>query len=191
MPLIIFRQLKLRKAQRWSLVGVFSLGLITMAVSISRFTAPASGGDDVFGTVGAVWCTAEACTGIVVVSLPSLKTMIVGVVEKIGSTMGIKRGESSNYGIEMSGPSSGPSQKQGRPEGRLEAGLYDDELDLELGDDKAGSGAHTQVRTSQKTTPVEDKAMLLAPTDLEKLDFDLDNKSIRPADSRDQGLNSV
>jgi hypothetical protein len=39
LPFFIINCLKLRRTQKIGLVGVFSLGLITMAISLSRFIA--------------------------------------------------------------------------------------------------------------------------------------------------------
>jgi hypothetical protein len=77
------------------LVGIFSLGAITMAISLARFIVYSLDYDvsDADGsmlppymsfflrpfanTATDLWCTAEMCTAVIVVSLPSLKSLIV------------------------------------------------------------------------------------------------------------------
>ncbi|KAL5371583.1 hypothetical protein DPSP01_014163 [Paraphaeosphaeria sporulosa] len=77
LPFFIIHCLKLRPRQKIGLAGVFSLGLITIIISISRFivyTVTDYGVDDASGNA---WCTAEMSTAVIVVSLPSFKSLIV------------------------------------------------------------------------------------------------------------------
>lgn len=101
LPFSILNCLKLRRRQKIGLVGVFSLGMITMIISLSRFiayTVTDYNIDDASGSKLPIlsiprpikhasgstsnlnldaWCTAEMCTAIIVVSLPTLKSLIV------------------------------------------------------------------------------------------------------------------
>ncbi|KAL6703043.1 hypothetical protein ACN47E_010250 [Coniothyrium glycines] len=76
-PFFLISGLKLHRRQKIGLIGVFSLGLITMTICLSRFivyTVTDFGLDDASGNA---WSTAEMCTAVIVVSLPSLKPLIV------------------------------------------------------------------------------------------------------------------
>ncbi|KAF5655220.1 hypothetical protein FHETE_11217 [Fusarium heterosporum] len=58
------------------LAGIFSLGLITILVSTSRFIAYTVD-HDLDDSTGNAWCTIEICTAVIVVSLPGLKSLFV------------------------------------------------------------------------------------------------------------------
>ncbi|RMZ73430.1 hypothetical protein GMOD_00007938 [Pyrenophora seminiperda CCB06] len=75
-PFFIINCLKLRRRQKIGLVGVFSLGIITMAISLARFIVY-NMDYDISDADGNLWCTAEMCTSIIVVSLPFLKSLII------------------------------------------------------------------------------------------------------------------
>jgi len=75
-PFFIIGDLKLRRRQKLGLIGVFSLGVITMAISLARFIVY-SMNYDIPDQDGNLWCTAEMCTSTIVVSLPFLKSLII------------------------------------------------------------------------------------------------------------------
>ncbi|KAH0286297.1 hypothetical protein M436DRAFT_86321 [Aureobasidium namibiae CBS 147.97] len=75
-PFFIIKSLKLRQRQKFGLIGVFSLGLITMAISFARFMIYTVSNYDLGDNDGAVMCTAEMCTSLIVASLPGLKVLI-------------------------------------------------------------------------------------------------------------------
>ncbi|KAF2877700.1 hypothetical protein BDV95DRAFT_155473 [Massariosphaeria phaeospora] len=77
LPFFIINCLKLRRRQKIGLIGVFSLGVITMAISLARFVVYTATDYSVDDASGNLWCTAELCTATIVVSLPALKTLIV------------------------------------------------------------------------------------------------------------------
>ncbi|KAF2633928.1 hypothetical protein BU25DRAFT_427336 [Macroventuria anomochaeta] len=77
LPFFIVNCLKLRKRQKIALCGVFSIGLITIAISLARFIVYTVTDYNVDDASGNLWCTAEMCTATIVVSLPSLKALIV------------------------------------------------------------------------------------------------------------------
>ncbi|OAL05591.1 hypothetical protein IQ06DRAFT_289715 [Phaeosphaeriaceae sp. SRC1lsM3a] len=84
LPFFFLRVLKLHRCQMVSLCGVFSLGLITMAISLSRFikVAFATDGSLIDDASGNLWYTAEMCTAVVVVSLPMLKPLMMRMSPK-------------------------------------------------------------------------------------------------------------
>ncbi|KPM39581.1 hypothetical protein AK830_g6987 [Neonectria ditissima] len=76
-PFFLLPHLKLRREQKFGLVGVFSLGGITLTVSLARFIAynvTDFGLDDASGNT---LCTAEMSTAVIVVCLPGLKKFIM------------------------------------------------------------------------------------------------------------------
>ncbi|CAE7175526.1 hypothetical protein PTNB73_02838 [Pyrenophora teres f. teres] len=75
-PFFIIGCMKLRKRQKIGLVGVFSLGVLTMAISLARFIVY-NMDYDLSDAYGNLWCTAEMCTSIIVVSLPFLKSLVI------------------------------------------------------------------------------------------------------------------
>jgi hypothetical protein len=96
LPFFIINCLKLRKRQKVALCGIFSLGLITIVISVARFlvyTVSDYTVDDASGSKPTLphlihkqlatnstvdlWCTAEMCIATIVVSLPSLKALIM------------------------------------------------------------------------------------------------------------------
>jgi hypothetical protein len=143
LPFFIINCLKLRRNQKIGLVGVFSLGLITIAISLSRFIAYSASNYDLDDASGSketltispsfymgpnfildAWCTAEICTAIIVVSLPSLKTLIT----RASPTNTTDR---STNGYVQTG--SGKPYSHGRETGRsshTRGGVMDDEVEL-------------------------------------------------------------
>jgi hypothetical protein len=88
------------------------------------------------------WCTAEICTAIIVVSLPSLKALIVRSDPAISN--------SRSKGYVHTSSSRLNSKRGGAPRVRVEDRDIDDEIGLVLQDRPAS------VRT-QETAPVEGK----------------------------------
>ncbi|KAH4957638.1 hypothetical protein HBH77_120230 [Parastagonospora nodorum] len=78
LPFFLLRYLKLHKRQKMALCGVFSLGLITIVISLVRFIVYTVPGDySLEDASGDLWCTAEMSIAIIVVSLPALKVLIM------------------------------------------------------------------------------------------------------------------
>ncbi|KAF3038731.1 hypothetical protein E8E11_005943 [Didymella keratinophila] len=77
LPFFMMSSLKLRKRQKIALCGVFSLGMITIIISASRFIVYTVTDYNVDDATGNLWCTAEMCTATIVVSLPAMKALIV------------------------------------------------------------------------------------------------------------------
>ncbi|CAD0114990.1 unnamed protein product, partial [Aureobasidium uvarum] len=85
----IIKSLKLRQRQKFGLIGVFSLGLITMAISFARFMIYTVSNYNLGDNDGAVLCTAEMCTSLIVASLPGLKILITrGISNHLSSRSG-------------------------------------------------------------------------------------------------------
>ncbi|KAI5238919.1 hypothetical protein E4T43_07098 [Aureobasidium subglaciale] len=85
-PFFIIKSLKLRQRQKFGLIAVFSLGLITMAISFGRFMIYTVSNYDLGDNDGAVMCTAEMCTSLIVASLPGLKVLITRTVANHSSS---------------------------------------------------------------------------------------------------------
>ncbi|KAG9662454.1 hypothetical protein KCU64_g1939, partial [Aureobasidium melanogenum] len=100
-PFFIIKSLKLRQRQKFGLIGVFSLGLITMAISFARFMIYTVSDYDLGDNDGAVMCTAEMCTSLIVASLPGLKVLITRGIKNASST-----GSSSGYNKPSNTPNS-------------------------------------------------------------------------------------
>ncbi|KAG9606212.1 hypothetical protein KCU86_g287, partial [Aureobasidium melanogenum] len=100
-PFFIIKSLKLRQRQKFGLIGVFSLGLITMAISFARFMIYTVSDYDLGDNDGAVMCTAEMCTSLIVASLPGLKVLITRGIKNASST-----GSSSGYNKTSNTPNS-------------------------------------------------------------------------------------
>lgn len=73
LPFFLLPYIHFPRRQKWALVGVFSLGLITIATSVSRFLFE---NFNLQTSSDNIWCTAEMCCACIVVSLPSLKLLL-------------------------------------------------------------------------------------------------------------------
>ncbi|KAH4966427.1 hypothetical protein HBI78_094990 [Parastagonospora nodorum] len=81
LPFFVLPSLKLRGRQKLALCGIFSLGLITIIISLTRFIKVAfpQGDNFIDDASGNLWCTAEMCTATIVVSLPMLKPLLMRI----------------------------------------------------------------------------------------------------------------
>ncbi|RGP81403.1 hypothetical protein FLONG3_547 [Fusarium longipes] len=79
LPFFVISSLKLHRRQRIGLIGVFSLGLITILISTARFMAYIITDYQLDDASGNAWCTIEMSTAVIVVSLPGLKSLLVRV----------------------------------------------------------------------------------------------------------------
>ncbi|KAI3329233.1 hypothetical protein HD806DRAFT_482265 [Xylariaceae sp. AK1471] len=86
MPLPVLVRLKLPKAQRLSLVGIFSLGFFTCAISVIRIKFLKQGGDFSYENIeGSSWSIAELCSGVTCCSLPTLRPFLAKYVPALAS----------------------------------------------------------------------------------------------------------
>ena len=159
LPFFIVNCLKLRQRQKIGLVGIFSLGLITIIISLSRFivyTATNYTVDDASGSrspnfasytslyplitskiflsspnlTADAWCTAEMSTAVIVVSLPSLKTLIFRSTPTSTSNR-------STSGYMQTGSGKPISHGGGTSRSQIEGGKMDDEMELVFLDRKS------------------------------------------------------
>ncbi|CAF3472709.1 unnamed protein product [Fusarium graminearum] len=75
-PFFILPQLMLRKEQKLGLIGVFSLGAITITVNLTRFIINNVASFQLDDASGNTLCTAEMTTAVIVVCLPGLKKFV-------------------------------------------------------------------------------------------------------------------
>ncbi|KAF9697424.1 hypothetical protein EKO04_004622 [Ascochyta lentis] len=156
LPFFIISCLKLRKRQKIALCGVFSLGLITIAISLARFIVYTVTDYNVDDASGNLWCTAEMCTATIVVSLPALKALVVRSSPQNTSYR-------SNDGY-MNAGSSKPLSNHGISRSHVQGGrISDDELELVFqGSRKPSTSAS---RTTSATEPQDLKDNVMVTTD--------------------------
>lgn len=76
-PLPVLVHLHLPKAQRFVLIGIFSLGFFTCAISVIRVKYLKQGGDFSYENVeGSAWSVAEICSGVTCACLPTLRPLV-------------------------------------------------------------------------------------------------------------------
>ncbi|KAI0482946.1 hypothetical protein GGR56DRAFT_686095 [Xylariaceae sp. FL0804] len=75
-PLPVLGHLNLPKAQRLVLIGIFSLGFFTCAISVIRIKFLKQGGDLTYENVeGSSWSITELCSGVTCACLPTLRPL--------------------------------------------------------------------------------------------------------------------
>ncbi|KAF3007505.1 hypothetical protein E8E13_005560 [Curvularia kusanoi] len=154
LPFFIINCLKLRKRQKIALCGVFSLGLITMAISLGRLIIYAATDYSVDDASGNLWCTAEMCTAVIVVSLPSLKTLIMRSSPNNSSY------PRSTDGYLQHGGSAKPLSHQGQSRSHVQAGrISDDELELVF------QGSRNPSQITRSTTQQDSKDNVMVTTE--------------------------
>jgi len=83
-PFFLLAHLRIRRSQKIGLIGIFSLGLLTMSIGAVRYGSTISNeGYDIVQNL--IMNTAEMACACIVVSLPSLKVLI-WAKEEIGSS---------------------------------------------------------------------------------------------------------
>ncbi|KAI1204919.1 uncharacterized protein F4807DRAFT_465155 [Annulohypoxylon truncatum] len=77
LPLPVLRHLHMPRAQRVVLIGIFSLGFFTCAISVVRVKFLKLGGDFTYANVqGSSWSIVELCSGVTCACLPTLRPLI-------------------------------------------------------------------------------------------------------------------
>jgi hypothetical protein len=142
--------LKLRKRQKIALCGVFSLGMITIIISASRFIVYTVTDYNVDDATGNLWCTAEMCTATIVVSLPAMKALIVRASPN-----------NSSYPRSTGGyhqhPGSKPISNHGVSRSHVQGGrISDDELELVF----QGSRNPSRATSSTRQDDAKDNVMV-------------------------------
>jgi len=93
-PLPALGSLKLKRAQKIMLLGIFSLGFFTCAISIIRIQYLRLSPDVTWDNVeSSCWSISELCSGIICACLPTLRPLLV----KFMPSMGTSRHGTSNY----------------------------------------------------------------------------------------------
>ncbi|KAK8872441.1 integral membrane protein [Apiospora arundinis] len=78
LPLPMIRALNLPRAQKLGLIGIFCLGFLTCAISLVRVRYLPQGVDFTWDNVDTMfWSMAEACTGLICVTLPTLRPLAI------------------------------------------------------------------------------------------------------------------
>lgn len=109
LPLPVLAHLSLPLAQRLSLVGIFSLGFFTCAISVIRIKFLKQGGDFSYENVEAsVWSITELCSGVICVSLPTLRPFVSKYVPKLASRL-----QNSSAGYQRTSDSQGTAIAKG------------------------------------------------------------------------------
>ncbi|KAM0367527.1 hypothetical protein ACHAPZ_009453 [Fusarium culmorum] len=122
-PFFLLKHIALRKEQKLALVGVFSLGAITLMVSLSRFIAYNATDFELEDESGNILSTAEMTTAVIVVCLPGLRRFI-----SRGKSPGQSSGPSSDY---ANGTANNATPRTRHPPSAYQKwGVRDDEIGL-------------------------------------------------------------
>ncbi|KAF4339922.1 hypothetical protein FBEOM_6146 [Fusarium beomiforme] len=111
--------------QKFGLIGVFSLGTITLIVSLSRFIAYNATDFELEDEIGNTLSLAEMSTAVIVVSLPGLRKFIARSKK---STNRSSSHQISGYGNHTK--ITGTNKGQGTPSSYAKWGVRDDEIEL-------------------------------------------------------------
>ncbi|KAI0804258.1 hypothetical protein GGR55DRAFT_326000 [Xylaria sp. FL0064] len=78
LPMPAIWKLNLPKAQKWALMGIFSLGIFTSAISIIRLTTLGDPGEDLtyHAITSSCWSVAELSSGIIAAALATIRPLI-------------------------------------------------------------------------------------------------------------------
>jgi len=78
-PIFVLSRLRLVLAQKLVLIGIFSLGFFTVAISVLRLAYLRLRADPTWENVpGVCWTIGELCSGIVCACLPTLRPLVSG-----------------------------------------------------------------------------------------------------------------
>ncbi|RBR15237.1 hypothetical protein FVER53590_03443 [Fusarium verticillioides] len=126
-PFLILKHLTLRTEQKLGLVGVFSLGAITISASLARFIISNAAYYQLDYPSGNVLCMAEMATAVIVVCLPGLKKLIMQSRSTTNTTS-----QESNSKQSSVGHSSNMTTSKSRTASQAYArwGVMDDEIEL-------------------------------------------------------------
>ncbi|EGU84467.1 hypothetical protein FOXB_05022 [Fusarium oxysporum f. sp. conglutinans Fo5176] len=126
-PFFILKHLTLRTEQKLGLVGVFSLGAITMSVSLARFIISNAADYQLDYPSGNALCMAEMATAVVVVCLPGLKKLIMRSRTPTNTT---SQGFSSKQSSSSHSSNMRGSKSRTASQAYAEWGVMDDEIEL-------------------------------------------------------------
>ncbi|KAF4946978.1 hypothetical protein FSARC_14072 [Fusarium sarcochroum] len=130
-PFFLLKHLSLRKEQTLGLIGVFSLGAITLIVSLTRFIAYNATDFELEDEIGNILSTAEMSTAVIVVCLPGLRRFL-GRSKSPAQSSGHTSGYGAHSVLSRSGQTSANNTSKPRPPPSSYAkwGVRDDEIGL-------------------------------------------------------------
>ncbi|KAI3399786.1 hypothetical protein diail_5582 [Diaporthe ilicicola] len=109
MPLPVLAKLKLRRQQKYILLGIFCLGFFTCAISLIRLNYLKQGPDFTWDNVpSSGWSVAELCSGIICACLPTLRPLMSKIkpqwmasyaTRSRGRSKQTGYGDKNNYGV--------------------------------------------------------------------------------------------
>ncbi|KAI1362050.1 hypothetical protein F5Y08DRAFT_286095 [Xylaria arbuscula] len=109
LPLPAIWRLNLPRTQKWALIGIFSIGIFTLAISIVRLTT--LGSPDVDLTYNAVtsscWSVAELSSGIIAAALATIRPLVGRFIPSFASKLNNALRHSRQYGDETQTRGSG------------------------------------------------------------------------------------
>ncbi|KAF5252042.1 hypothetical protein FANTH_2996 [Fusarium anthophilum] len=126
-PFFILKHLTLRTEQKLALVGVFSLGAITMSASLAHFIISNAADYQLDYPSGNVLCMAEMATAVIVVCLPGLKKLIMRSRTPTNTT---SQGFNSNQSSSVHSSNMTGSKWRTASQAYAEWGVMDDEIEL-------------------------------------------------------------
>ncbi|KAG4282373.1 hypothetical protein FPRO06_09046 [Fusarium proliferatum] len=125
-PFFLLKHLKLHRKQKIALIGIFSLGAITLIVSLSRFIAYNATDFELDDQSGNTLSLAEMSTAVIVVCLPGLRRFIM---RSKSSTNRSSSNQPSGYGVHTK--ITGRGQNAETPASQYAKwGVRDDEIEL-------------------------------------------------------------
>ncbi|KAF5024155.1 hypothetical protein F66182_3790 [Fusarium sp. NRRL 66182] len=130
-PFFLLKHLSLRREQTLGLIGVFSLGAITLIVSLTRFIAYNATDFELEDEIGNILSTAEMSTAVIVVCLPGLRRF-VGRSKSTTNSSAHTTGYGNHSVLSRSGQTSSNNTSKPRPPTSSYAkwGVRDDEIGL-------------------------------------------------------------
>ncbi|KAH7467619.1 hypothetical protein FOMA001_g15235 [Fusarium oxysporum f. sp. matthiolae] len=131
-PFFLLKHLRLRKEQKIGLIGVFSLGTITLIVSLSRFIAYNVTDFELEDEAGNTLSLAEMSTAVIVVCLPGLRTFIVRSKKSTNRSSSHQLsgyGNHTRIGVGQTSKT-GTHKGQAPPSSYAKWGVRDDEIEL-------------------------------------------------------------
>ncbi|KAL2256213.1 hypothetical protein VTK26DRAFT_2018 [Humicola hyalothermophila] len=134
LPLPVLTRLNLRKNQKLGLIGVFSLGFFTCAISVIRIQYLKLSDDVTWDNVASsCWSISELCSGITCACLPTLRPLLSRFIPGMGSQHSNSR---SKYYRRSSGRnlSNGSRVKSADEDGSSRGIMYPEDLELQSDD---------------------------------------------------------
>ncbi|KAM7206090.1 hypothetical protein V8F20_002872 [Naviculisporaceae sp. PSN 640] len=183
LPLPAIRHLTLQKRQKLVLLGIFSLGFFTVAISIIRIKFLEIGGDVTWQHVeSSGWSIGELACAITCASLPTLRPFIAKYFPGLGFHSSSSTGQAASSNLQDSntpsykpptiGGSGGLERARSKPSsahGHMHD-TFEDKMDYEL--QESNSRSSTARRSGEEVASITDEEMLLGmrPTTQTKIE---------------------